>query len=74
MLDDDGSLTIYAQADPPPEEQHTNWPPAPKDADLSLFIRVYWPEVATLGGIWTPPPLKRTEIATGTSVPSAPDK
>ena len=74
VLDDDGSLTIYVQADPPPEEQRPNWLPAPKDADFSLYIRAYWPDVATLDGTWTPPPVKRTEIATGTSVPSAPDK
>src|SRR5215469_7456606 len=72
-LDDDGSLTIYVQADPPPEEQRTNWLPAPKDADFSLYIRAYWPEVAILDGSWTPPPVKRNEIATGTSTPSAPD-
>ena len=28
----DGSLTIYVQADPPPEAQRANWLPAPKDA------------------------------------------
>ena len=30
----DGSLTIYVQADAPPEAQPTNWLPAPKAADF----------------------------------------
>jgi hypothetical protein len=55
----DGSLTIYVQADAPPEAQRTNWLPAPKGADFSLFIRAYWPEVAVQDGSWPPPPVKR---------------
>jgi hypothetical protein len=43
----DGSLTIYVQADPPPEAQRSNWLTAPKGADFSLFIRAYWPKVAS---------------------------
>jgi hypothetical protein len=35
----DGSLTLYVQADPPPEAQRANWLPAPKAADFSLFVR-----------------------------------
>src|SRR5262249_31000003 len=34
---DDGSLTIYVQADPPGADKESNWLPAPKDADFSLF-------------------------------------
>jgi spermidine synthase len=37
----DGSLTIYVQADAPPEAQRANWLPAPKDV-FNLFIRLYW--------------------------------
>jgi hypothetical protein len=51
----DGSLTIYVQADPPPEAQRNNWLPAPKDADFSLFMRAYWPKTAVIDGSWTPP-------------------
>src|SRR5215475_6575311 len=40
----DGSLMIYVQADPPPDAQRTNWLPAPKNADFSLYIRAYWPK------------------------------
>src|SRR5215469_16926293 len=35
----DGSLTIYMQADAPPKEQRTNWLPTPKDAEFSLYCR-----------------------------------
>jgi len=55
----DGSLTLYVQADPPPEAQRANWLPAPKDADFSLFIRAYWPKVAVLDGSWTPPAVQK---------------
>jgi hypothetical protein len=49
----DGSVTFYVQADVPTER--TNWLPAPKNADFSLFIRAYWPEAEVLDGSWTPP-------------------
>ena len=29
--------------------------PAPKSADFSLYIHVYWPEPAVLTGQWVPP-------------------
>jgi hypothetical protein len=54
----DGSLTIYVQADPPPDAQRTNWLPAPKGEDFSLFIRAYWPKVAVIDGSWVPPPVR----------------
>jgi len=57
----DGSLTIYVQADPPPEAQRTNWLPAPKRADFSLFMRSYWPKVEITDGSWTPPPAQRVQ-------------
>ena len=57
--DPDGSLTFYVQAGPPPEAQRTNWLPAPKDADFSLFMRAYWPNAAVLDGSWTPPAVQR---------------
>src|SRR5215813_11557937 len=57
----DGSLTIYVQAEPPPEAQRTNWLPAPKGADFSLFVRAYWPKAAVLDGQWTPPAAQRSE-------------
>jgi hypothetical protein len=51
----DGSLTVYVQADPPPETQRANWLPAPKGADFSLYLRAYWPKTAIIDGSWTPP-------------------
>jgi hypothetical protein len=57
-LGPDGSLTIYVQAYPPPEEQRANWLPAPNDGDFSLYIRAYWPKPAVLEGAWTPPPVE----------------
>jgi hypothetical protein len=59
----DGSLTIYVQADAPPEAQRANWLPAPKSADFSLFIRAYWPKTAILDGSWTPPAVIRDAAA-----------
>jgi hypothetical protein len=52
---EDGSLTIYVQADEPPEEFKDNWLPAPKTGDFSLYIRAYWPKPETTNGEWSPP-------------------
>jgi hypothetical protein len=53
---EDGSLTIFVQAEAPTEPvQRANWLPAPKDADFSLFLRAYWPDPAITDGHWTPP-------------------
>jgi len=50
----DGSLTLYVQADPPPEAQRANWLPAP-EGDFSLYVRAYWPNTPVIDGSWTPP-------------------
>lgn len=55
----DGSLTIYVQADPPPEAQRSNWLPAPKADAFSLFMRAYWPKTEIIDGSWTPPAVKK---------------
>jgi hypothetical protein len=55
----DGSLTIYVQAEPPPEAQRENWLPAPRTGAFALYIRAYWPKAAVLDGSWTPPPVLR---------------
>jgi hypothetical protein len=57
--DPDGSLTLYVQAEAPPEAQQTNWLPAPKGADFSLYIRAYWPKTPVVDGSWTPPAVRR---------------
>lgn len=51
----DGSLTIYVQAMSPGKDKESNWLPAPKDADFSLFVRAYWPKPDITDGSWTPP-------------------
>jgi hypothetical protein len=56
----DGSLTIWVQADEPTDKaQRSNWLPAPKGEDFSLYIRAYWPDPTVTGGQWTPPPVSR---------------
>jgi hypothetical protein len=52
----DGSVTVYVQADAPSDK--SNWLPAPKDADFSLFIRAYWPDEKVIDGRWAPPPVE----------------
>jgi hypothetical protein len=52
----DGSLTLLVQADPPADK--SNWLPAPKGADFSVYLRACWPKTAVTDGSWTPPPVK----------------
>ena len=59
--DADGSLTLYVQADPPPQTQRDNWLPAPKGSDFSLYVRAYWPKTAVTEGSWTPPAVVRVD-------------
>lgn len=51
----DGSLTLYVQATSPGGDKESNWLPAPRDGDFSLYIRAYWPKSETLDGTWVPP-------------------
>lgn len=55
----DGSLTIYVQSTSPGKDKESNWLPAPKGADFSLYIRAYWPQAEALDGQWTPPPVMK---------------
>ncbi len=55
----DGSLTIYVQAEAPLDrEQQANWLPAPS-GDFSLYVRAYWPKTAVTDGSWTPPAVEK---------------
>jgi hypothetical protein len=56
-----GSLTLYVQAQSPGADKESNWLPAPKDGDFSLYVRTYWPEEAITSGKWTPPPVVKEE-------------
>ena len=55
----DGTLTIYVQNESPGAEKESNWLPAPRDADFSLYIRAYWPKPAILDEKWKPPAIRR---------------
>jgi hypothetical protein len=56
----DGSLTIHVQADAPSNaEQRDNRLPAPKNADVSLYLRAYWPKTPVIDGSWTPPAVQK---------------
>jgi hypothetical protein len=59
QLDADGSLTINVQSESPGKDKESNWLPAPKDADFSLYIRAYWPQRAVLDEKWMPPAIRR---------------
>jgi hypothetical protein len=56
----DGSLTIHVQADSPADPaQRSNWLPAPKGEDFSLYLRAYWPDLLIVENKWSPPPVRR---------------
>lgn len=57
----DGSLTVYVQATAPADRLRSNWLPAPRDGDFTLYIRSYWPKPAILNGTWTPPPVEKVK-------------
>jgi len=57
---DDGSLTLYVQAEAPAEDKRSNWLPAP-ESDFSLYLRAYWPQAPITSGAWTPPAVIRLE-------------
>jgi hypothetical protein len=59
-FDDDGSLTLYIQNEPPTKERESNWLPSPRDS-FSLIMRLYWPKSEILTGGWMPPEVKRVE-------------
>lgn len=56
---DDGSVTIYVQADPPKRAGTANWLPVPKGF-FSLLFRVYGPQGSALKGTYVPPRIHRT--------------
>jgi len=54
-LGSDGSLTIYVQATRRAPTRNRIGYRRQKDADFTLYIRAYWPQVAVTDGSWTPP-------------------
>jgi hypothetical protein len=59
QYNEDGSLTLYVQAESPGSDRESNWLPSPKDGDFSLYVRTYWPKVEVTDGSWTPPPVQK---------------
>jgi len=57
---EDGSLTLYVQAESPRPELKPNWLPAPAGPFYAI-LRLYGPEEAALQGEWSPPLLERRE-------------
>ena len=57
---EDGSLTLYASANPPDNEMDSNWLPAPGEI-FSLYIRAYWGKEAILDGSWMPPIIEKIQ-------------
>ena len=57
----DGSLTIYIQSNSPAKEHESNWLPAPKKGNFSIYLRTYWPKNEVLNGKWTPPAVLKQE-------------
>src|SRR5262249_20077157 len=54
----DGTLTLYVQAENPGPEKEANWLPAPT-GEFSLYIRAYWPRAEVSEGKWPPPAVTR---------------
>ena len=57
---EDGSLTVYLQADRPVGVPEGNWLPAPRGA-FNVALRTYQPEPAIVNGTWFPPAIQRVE-------------
>ena len=55
---EDGSVTVYVQADQP-KTNTANWLPVPK-GHFSLLFRVYGPQGTALAGTYVPPKIHRT--------------
>lgn len=57
-LGNDGSVTIYIQAEPPSADKQANWLPAPKHGQMLLALRLYAPRKEVAAGTWSPPPVR----------------
>jgi hypothetical protein len=56
---EDGSVTIYIQAETPEDSRIPNWLPVPK-GHFSLLFRVYGPQGSALAGTYVVPKIHRT--------------
>ncbi len=57
-LNEDGSLTIYIQAESPDEDKEANWLPSPQ-AGFFLMMRMYQPEDTMYQGKFILPPVMK---------------
>lgn len=56
--EDDGSVPLFIQRDPPATGWESNWLPAPPDGGpFNLLLRLYWPCDDVLQGRWVAPPI-----------------
>ncbi len=58
-FDEDGSLAIWLQPDPPSTELQTNWLPTPR-GKFNLFLRTYMPGPTLMDQSYAPPPVRKT--------------
>lgn len=56
--EEDGSLTLYIQTDPPEGSARANWLPAPPEP-FYLTMRLYGPSPEAVSGQWNPPAVDR---------------
>jgi len=56
----DGSTTIYIQADSPGKDKESNWLPAPKEP-FYMLMRMYLPKIEVLNGQYEIPGVERTK-------------
>jgi hypothetical protein len=58
-LAEDGSLTLYIQAEEPTDKaKHSNWLPAP-EGEVYMVLRLYGAKQEVVDGNWTPPAVTR---------------
>lgn len=57
-FNEDGSLDIVIQHEPPAKERRSNWLPAPAGR-FDMVLRLYWPGWNVLTGEWIPPAVAR---------------
>ncbi len=51
----DGSVEIYIQSHNPGPDKESNWLPAPAAGAFNVMLRLYWPGIEIIDGIWNPP-------------------
>ena len=59
---DDGSLDIYIQHEPPGADREANWLPAP-EGGFNMTMRMYWPKdqsPSIIDGSWKPPAVQNS--------------